>query len=150
MVMAWPFKCMSPCLVRDFFLKICQCFIFQARGNTGGARSLGGDNIMLFITVKWSRNWFGLRWPSHLIQHFGMHFEILLKLSIMSTQLFSEWCFQMFLDVLGVLRMLLFAQRCVQDHTWYLSRAPRAYPCKFFLPGVNCYRFNAKNWRFSV
>ena len=23
-------------------------------------------------------------------------------------------------------------------------------PCKFFLPGVNFYRFNAKNWRFSV
>ena len=23
-------------------------------------------------------------------------------------------------------------------------------PCKFFLAGVNFYRFNAKNWRFSV
>ena len=23
-------------------------------------------------------------------------------------------------------------------------------PCKFFLPGVNFYRFNAKNWQFTV
>ena len=35
-------------------------------------------------------------------------------------------------------------------HTSYLSREPRVYPCKFFLAGVNCYRCNAKNWRFSV
>ena len=35
-----------------------------------------------------------------------------------------------------------------QSHTWYLSRAPRVYPCKFFLAGVNFYRFNAKNWHF--
>ena len=31
-------------------------------------------------------------------------------------------------------------------HTWYLSRTPRTYSCKFFLAGVNFYRFNAKNW----
>ena len=35
-------------------------------------------------------------------------------------------------------------------HTSYLSRIPRIYPCKFFLAGVNFYRFYAKNWRFSV
>ena len=35
-------------------------------------------------------------------------------------------------------------------HTWYLSRTPRIYSCKFFLAGVNFYRFNAKNWQFSV
>ena len=35
-------------------------------------------------------------------------------------------------------------------HTWYLSQAPQAYPCKFFLAGVNFYRFNAKNWQFTV
>ena len=23
-------------------------------------------------------------------------------------------------------------------------------PCKFFLPGVNFYRFNVKNWQFTV
>ena len=28
------------------------------------------------------------------------------------------------------------------SHTWYL--------CKFFLAGVNFYRFNAKNWQFTV
>ena len=33
-------------------------------------------------------------------------------------------------------------------HTSYLSRAPRVYSCKFFLAGVNFYRFNAKNWHF--
>ena len=35
-------------------------------------------------------------------------------------------------------------------HTWYLSRTPRVYSCKFFLAGVNFYRFNAKNWQFTV
>ena len=34
-------------------------------------------------------------------------------------------------------------------HTSYLSRIPRIYPCKFFLAGVNFYRFNAKNWHFG-
>ena len=33
-------------------------------------------------------------------------------------------------------------------HTSYLSREPRVYPCRFFLAGVNFYRFNAKNWHF--
>ena len=33
-------------------------------------------------------------------------------------------------------------------HTSYLSRKPREFSCKFFLAGVNVYRFNAKNWRF--
>ena len=35
-----------------------------------------------------------------------------------------------------------------RTHTWYLSRTPRTYSCKFFLAGVNFYRFNAKNWHF--
>ena len=35
-------------------------------------------------------------------------------------------------------------------HTSYLSRTPRIYSCNFFLAGVNFYRFNAKNWQFSV
>ena len=34
-------------------------------------------------------------------------------------------------------------------HTSNLSRIPRVYPCKFFLAGVNFYRFNAKNWHFQ-
>ena len=33
-------------------------------------------------------------------------------------------------------------------HTLYLSRKPREFSCKFFLAGVNFYRFNAKNWHF--
>ena len=33
-------------------------------------------------------------------------------------------------------------------HTWYLSRAYERGSCKFFLAGVNFYRFNAKNWHF--
>ena len=36
------------------------------------------------------------------------------------------------------------------DHTSYLSRAPRIYSCKFFLAGVNFFRFNAKIWQFTV
>ena len=42
--------------------------------------------------------------------------------------------------------LLLFAM----EHTWYLSRSPRTCSCKFFLAGVNFYRFNAKNWQFTV
>ena len=34
------------------------------------------------------------------------------------------------------------------DHTSYLSRAYERGSCKFFLAGVNFYRFNAKNWHF--
>ena len=37
-----------------------------------------------------------------------------------------------------------------KNHTSYLSREPRVYPCKFFLAGVNFYRYNAKNWKFIV
>ena len=36
-----------------------------------------------------------------------------------------------------------------RQHTSYLSREPRVYPCKFFLAGVNFYRFNAKSWHFQ-
>ena len=35
-------------------------------------------------------------------------------------------------------------------HTSYLSRAHERCSCKFFLAGVNFYRFNAKNWQFNV
>ena len=37
-----------------------------------------------------------------------------------------------------------------KEHTSYLSRMPRIYSCKNFLAGVNFYRFNAKNWQFTV
>ena len=30
------------------------------------------------------------------------------------------------------------------NHTSYLSREPREYPCKFFSASVNFYRFNEK------
>ena len=36
------------------------------------------------------------------------------------------------------------------SHTSYLSRKPREFSCKFFLASVNFYRFNAKNWQFTV
>ena len=35
-------------------------------------------------------------------------------------------------------------------HTWYLSRTPRTYSCKFFLAGVIFFRFNRKIWQFTV
>ena len=35
-------------------------------------------------------------------------------------------------------------------HTSYLSQKPREFSCKFFLAGVNFYRFNAKKWQFTV
>ena len=36
----------------------------------------------------------------------------------------------------------------IHSHTSYLSRTHGRCPCKFFLAGVNFYRFNAKNWHF--
>merc|ERR1711952_179373 len=41
-------------------------------------------------------------------------------------------------------------QKSRNFHTSYLSRTPRICSCKFFLAGVNFYRFNAKNWQFTV
>ena len=35
-------------------------------------------------------------------------------------------------------------------HTSYLSRAHEPGSCNFFLAGANFYRFNAKNWQFTV
>merc|ERR1712016_179751 len=40
--------------------------------------------------------------------------------------------------------------KTLHNHTSYLSRKPREILCKFFLAGVNFYRFNAKNWQFTV
>ena len=41
---------------------------------------------------------------------------------------------------------------CISDisiaHTFYLSQTPQTCLCKKKLPGVNFYRFNAKNWHF--
>ena len=34
------------------------------------------------------------------------------------------------------------------EHTFYLSQTPQTCLCKKKLPGVNFYRFNAKNWHF--
>ena len=34
------------------------------------------------------------------------------------------------------------------EHTSYLSQTRGRRPCKFFLAGVNFYRFDAKNWHF--
>ena len=36
------------------------------------------------------------------------------------------------------------------EHTFYLSQTPQTCLCKKKLPGVNFYRFNAKNWQFTV
>ena len=48
------------------------------------------------------------------------------------------------------LSSLLFRGKVTHSHTSYLSRKPREFSCKFFLDGVNFYRFNAKNWQFTV
>ena len=48
-----------------------------------------------------------------------------------------SWTFT-FLEALFVFMM----------HTSYLSQTPQTCLCKKKLPGVNFYRFNAKNWRF--
>ena len=39
---------------------------------------------------------------------------------------------------------------CFSTHTSYLSQTPQTCLCKKKLPGVNLYRFNAKNWRFFL
>ena len=50
-------------------------------------------------------------------------------------------------DIL-ISRRLISPLTLCATHTWYLLREPRVYPCKFFLAGVNFYRFNAKIWHF--
>ena len=44
----------------------------------------------------------------------------------------------------------LVVQFATLEHTSYLSREPQEFSCKFFLAGVNFYRFNGKNWQFTV
>ena len=44
----------------------------------------------------------------------------------------------------------LYGTTATEKHTSYLSWTPRIYSCKFFLASVNFYRFNAKNWQFTV
>merc|ERR1711963_1390549 len=46
--------------------------------------------------------------------------------------------------------IILSALRFYFFHTSYLSRTPRIYSCKFFLAGVNFFRFNAKIWQLTV
>ena len=57
----------------------------------------------------------------------------------------NRFCFQnrYNLDIL-----LIFSEHDM--HTSYLSRAHERGSCNFFLAGVNFYRFNAKNWQFTV
>ena len=51
------------------------------------------------------------------------------------------WCWGCILQYTYLLYVL--------THTSYLSQTPRVYSCKFFLAGVNFYRFNAKNWHYG-
>ena len=47
-----------------------------------------------------------------------------------------------------VLVVNVFEEDTTINHTWYLSQTPQTCLCKKKLPGVNFYRFNAKNWHF--
>ena len=58
---------------------------------------------------------------------------------ISSSTLFYIFSFAWFYEILALSSLF---------HTSYLSRTPRTCPCKFFLAGVNFYRFNAKKWHF--
>ena len=58
----------------------------------------------------------------------------------------QQW---LILSIRYIARSPLKREYCRRNsHTSYLSWTPRIYSCKFFLAGVNFYRFNAKNWRF--
>ena len=54
-----------------------------------------------------------------------------------------------FISTQGIMYQMKVASYQPWGHTSNLSRIPRIYPCKFFLAGVNFYRFNAKNWHFD-
>ena len=63
-----------------------------------------------------------------------------------------------FLDMLSPLKTktnsLITWSKILSPTVWYIPhishRRRGRRPCKFFLPGVNFYRFNAKNWQFTV
>ena len=65
------------------------------------------------------------------------HVRVLKKGVILKWTLCAFWCSQD--EMLCVLCNI---------HTSYLSRTRGLCPCKFFLAGVNFYRFNAKIWHF--
>ena len=64
----------------------------------------------------------------------------------------KKGCFflQMLLIIVVTLPPVWYCRDWTPLHTSYLSRTPRIYSCKFFLAGVNFYRFNAKNLQFTV
>ena len=70
------------------------------------------------------------------------------------TQYVPNFKFQSNLVLLLIFRSFILSEiyrvciKCINYHTSYLSRIPRIYSCKFFLAGVNFYRFNAKNLHF--
>ena len=72
----------------------------------------------------------------------------------MSTNLVPQLCFvpsSSEIDFpLGTLALWHLGILAYYKHTSYLSRKPREFSCNFFLAGVNFYRFNAKNWQFTV
>ena len=93
-------------------------------------QALGGNQLHIisnYVFVNWDR--IGL-----FNELFVSHLQFLIKACCIITTNCCKW--PSFLVKRGA------------KHTWYLLREPRVYPCKFFLSGVNFYRFNAKNWRF--
>ena len=133
MVMVWLFKCMSPCLEKDFLCKFIKIsYFYQARGNTGG-QYLWKETISCLLSS--GDVGIGLVWDNHLIPYnisvwimkfCSNYLWLVFRCSqndVRCFQLFHR-CFQMFLDVFGVRRML---SRCVQMITnvgrWIFSRS---------------------------
>ena len=126
MVMAWLFKCMSLCFWKETsFANLSMFHIFIRQEEIREGQDLWEGTISCFLSLFGDLG-NGLVWDNHLLPYNILvwilksclnYLRWVLSCSqndVTCFQLFHR-CFQMFLDVFGVLRMLSFAHRCVQD-----------------------------------
>ena len=113
--------------------------------------------LLLLTTIKRSISIVNIKNNDIFFDDIGVYLYqiIVFSLCIISSHLTDGSCLGL-LARLQLVASLLDKARMEQDvdfrnnHTSYLSRIPRIYQCKFFLAGVSFYRFNAKNWQFTV
>ena len=126
-------------------LKSSSEYFFLSRAETEGR--IGDPDLMMFFFVppqKWLKGLVSRAWLVELS-------KCKLTWSKITSLNLSKWHIYRYCDHHSYPNICRYHNpNSYANHTSYLSREPRVYPCKFFLAGVNFYRFNAKNWQFNV
>ena len=145
MVMAWLFKCMSLCFWKETsFANLSMFHIFIRQEEIRAGQDLWEETISCFLSLSGDLG-IGLTWDNHLSPGIGMNFEILFKLSIMSSQLLSEFVF--------VARLGSASLKFVQKHEEGQGNSWKAYITQHCIACANiCFRrckvLEWKYWHF--